>query len=390
MKAKNKALLFALVCAPFALLTACDETSSKSSAGGNKHSRNLPSIDPGVSVSKSKEDSVSLSANPEKKDEAREALIDCRYSRQDISQLKVISSGSTFHSVFDLTRSSTSAETDDTNDSSSSQADSTTINLKGKADRKDGNTDTRVINLQETDRKKVKASSLNSGYFDITEVSITETKKGTASSGPTKKEDFHGEVGWNAYLDDGVAYLDRSGLTSLIKNYTDINFFTPKRKRPIGENTGSTTEKQTREQIEADLTSTENSLSKDITYSKEGDGYSMSYTFDSTDLDRHNLTTIFDNRNISLNRKYTSTRITSFSCSGSRKMVYSKKARKLIVDSLPESDEKTTRKNRLDQIPLEKADITLTGRNTKYDFTYSAVVPVTLTKLEKAGYIQQK
>ena len=71
-------------------------------------------------------------------------------------------------------------------------------------------------------------------------------------------------------------------------------------------------------------------------------------------------------------------------------MVYSKKARKLIVDSLPESDEKTTRKNRLDQIPLEKADITLTGRNTKYDFTYSAVVPVTLTKLEKAGYIQQK
>ena len=262
-------------------------------------------------------------------------------------------------------------------------------NVIGKANRSRGITDTQFINLQK-DINQIQGSTLNSGFFDITDVLVTETKKNTTSaSEPQKKKDFHDTISRNSYVDSGYAYLDLTGIVSVIKNYTSVVFPMQKIKTSISSYSPSI-EKETREEISEKLSETENKLSKDITYSGQGSEYSLNYTFDRTDLDRFNLTTIFDSRNRKINLKYTNSEFRSLSLSGSRKRNYSKKARKLIIDSMPESDEKTKLKKSFEAIPLEKATISLTNRNFNYTFAYDSVSPVVLKDVEKARYTEIK
>lgn len=381
MKLNSKIFITVLTLAPLAL-TSCQETSvsTGTSQGGGLHVISLPTIDPGVKGSPS-ENSQSSVDTPS---DARNALIESTYQRQSKDKIKIGSSANSFKSQFDVTFSNGTDGSSDQNDVGN---DST--NVTGKANRSKGITDTQFISLQK-DINQIQGSTLNSGFFDITDVLVTETKKNTTSaSEPQKKKDFHDTISRNSYVDSGFAYLDLTGIVSVIKNYTSVVFPMQKIKTSIS-SYSSSIEKETREEISEKLSETENKLSKDITYSGQGSEYSLNYTFDRTDLDRFNLTTIFDSRNRKINLKYTNSEFRSLSLSGSRKRNYSKKARKLIIDSMPESDEKTKLKKSFEAIPLEKATISLTNRNFNYTFAYDSVSPVVLKDVEKARYTEIK
>lgn len=381
MKLNSKIFITVLTLAPL-VLTSCQETSvsTGTSQGGGLHVISLPTIDPGVKGSPS-ENSQSSVDTPS---DARNALIESTYQRQSKDKIKIGSSANSFKSQFDVTFSNGTDGSSDQNDVGN---DST--NVTGKANRSKGITDTQFINLQK-DINQIQGSTLNSGFFDITDVLVTETKKNaTSASEPQKKKDFHDTISRNSYVDSGYAYLDLTGIVSVIKNYTSVVFPMQKIKTSIS-SYSSSIEKETREEISEKLSETENKLSKDITYSGQGSEYSLNYTFDRTDLDRFNLTTIFDSRNRKINLKYTNSEFRSLSLSGSRKRNYSKKARKLIIDSMPESDEKTKLKKSFEAIPLEKATISLTNRNFNYTFAYDSVSPVVLKDVEKARYTEIK
>lgn len=381
MKLNNKILITVLTLAPL-VLTSCQETSASTgtSQGGGLHVISLPTIDPGVKGSPS-ENSQSSVDTPS---DARNALIESTYQRQSKDKIKIGSSANSFKSQFDVTFSNGTDGSSDQNDVGNGST-----NVTGKANRSKGITDTQFINLQK-DINQIQGSTLNSGFFDITDVLVTETKKNTTSaSEPQKKKDFHDTISRNSYVDSGYAYLDLTGIVSVIKNYTSVVFPMQKIKTSIS-SYSSSIEKETREEISEKLSETENKLSKDITYSVQGSEYSLNYTFDRTDLDRFNLTTIFDSRNRKINLKYTNSEFRSLSLSGSRKRNYSKKARKLIIDSMPESDEKTKLKKTFEAIPLEKATISLTNRNFNYTFAYDSVFPVVLKDVEKARYQEIK
>ena len=381
MKLNSKIFITVLTLAPL-VLTSCQETSvsTGTSQGGGLHVISLPTIDPGVKGSPS-ENSQSSVDTPS---DARNALIESTYQRQSKDKIKIGSSANSFKSQFDVTFSNGTDGSSDQNDVGN---DST--NVTGKANRSRGITDTQFINLQK-DINQIQGSTLNSGFFDITDVLVTETKKNaTSASEPQKKKDFHDTISRNSYVDSGYAYLDLTGIVSVIKNYTSVVFPMQKIKTSIS-SYSSSIEKETREEISENLSETENKLSKDITYSGQGSEYSLNYTFDRTDLDRFNLTTIFDSRNRKINLKYTNSEFRSLSLSGSRKRNYSKKARKLIIDSMPESDEKTKLKKSFEAIPLEKATISLTNRNFNYTFAYDSVSPVVLKDVEKARYTEIK
>ena len=381
MKLNSKIFITVLTLAPL-VLTSCQETSvsTGTSQGGGLHVISLPTIDPGVKGSPS-ENSQSSVDTPS---DARNALIESTYQRQSKDKIKIGSSANSFKSQFDVTFSNGTDGSSDQNDVGNGST-----NVTGKANRSKGITDTQFINLQK-DINQIQGSTLNSGFFDITDVLVTETKKNTTSaSEPQKKKDFHDTISRNSYVDSGYAYLDLTGIVSVIKNYTSVVFPMQKIKTSIS-SYSSSIEKETREEISENLSETENKLSKDITYSGQGSEYSLNYTFDRTDLDRFNLTTIFDSRNRKINLKYTNSEFRSLSLSGSRKRNYSKKARKLIIDSMPESDEKTKLKKSFDAIPLEKATISLTNRNFNYTFAYDSVSPVVLKDVEKARYTEIK
>lgn len=381
MKLNSKIFITVLTLAPLAL-TSCQETSvsTGTSQGGGLHVISLPTIDPGVKGSPS-ENSQSSVDTPS---DARNALIESTYQRQSKDKIKIGSSANSFKSQFDVTFSNGTDGSSDQNDVGNGST-----NVTGKANRSRGITDTQFINLQK-DINQIQGSTLNSGFFDITDVLVTETKKNTTSaSEPQKKKDFHDTISRNSYVDSGYAYLDLTGIVSVIKNYTSVVFPMQKIKTSIS-SYSSSIEKETREEISEKLSETENKLSKDITYSGQGSEYSLNYTFDRTDLDRFNLTTIFDSRNRKINLKYTNSEFRSLSLSGSRKRNYSKKARKLIIDSMPESDEKTKLKKSFEAIPLEKATISLTNRNFNYTFAYDSVSPVVLKDVEKARYTEIK
>ena len=381
MKLNSKIFITVLTLAPL-VLTSCQETSvsTGTSQGGGLHVISLPTIDPGVKGSPS-ENSQSSVDTPS---DARNALIESTYQRQSKDKIKIGSSANSFKSQFDVTFSNGTDGSSDQNDVGN---DST--NVTGKANRSKGITDTQFINLQK-DINQIQGSTLNSGFFDITDVLVTETKKNaTSASEPQKKKDFHDTISRNSYVDSGYAYLDLTGIVSVIKNYTSVVFPMQKIKTSIS-SYSSSIEKETREEISEKLSETENKLSKDITYSGQGSEYSLNYTFDRTDLDRFNLTTIFDSRNRKINLKYTNSEFRALSLSGSRKRNYSKKARKLIIDSMPESDEKTKLKKSFEAIPLEKATISLTNRNFNYTFAYDSVSPVVLKDVEKARYTEIK
>lgn len=381
MKLNSKILITVLALAPL-VLTSCQETSASTgtSQGGGLHVISLPTIDPGVKGSPS-ENSQSSVDTPS---DARNALIESTYQRQSKDKIKIGSSANSFKSQFDVTFSNGTDGSSDQNDVGNGST-----NVTGKANRSKGITDTQFINLQK-DINQIQGSTLNSGFFDITDVLVTETKKNTTSaSEPQKKKDFHDTISRNSYVDSGYAYLDLTGIVSVIKNYTSVVFPMQKIKTSIS-SYSSSIEKETREEISEKLSETENKLSKDITYSVQGSEYSLNYTFDRTDLDRFNLTTIFDSRNRKINLKYTNSEFRSLSLSGSRKRNYSKKARKLIIDSMPESDEKTKLKKLFEEIPLEKATISLTNRNFNYTFAYDSVSPVVLKDVEKARYTEIK
>lgn len=381
MKLNSKTFITVLTLAPLAL-TSCQETSvsTGTSQGGGLHVISLPTIDPGVKGSPS-ENSQSSVDTPS---DARNALIESTYQRQSKDKIKIGSSANSFKSQFDVTFSNGTDGSSDQNDVGNGST-----NVTGKANRSKGITDTQFINLQK-DINQIQGSTLNSGFFDITDVLVTETKKNTTSaSEPQKKKDFHDTISRNSYVDSGYAYLDLTGIVSVIKNYTSVVFPMQKIKTSIS-SYSSSIEKETREEISEKLSETENKLSKDITYSGQGSEYSLNYTFDRTDLDRFNLTTIFDSRNRKINLKYTNSEFRSLSLSGSRKRNYSKKARKLIIDSMPESDEKTKLKKSFEAIPLEKATISLTNRNFNYTFAYDSVSPVVLKDVEKARYTEIK
>lgn len=381
MKLNSKIFITVLTLAPL-VLTSCQETSvsTGTSQGGGLHVISLPTIDPGVKGSPS-ENSQSSVDTPS---DARNALIESTYQRQSKDRIKIGSSANSFKSQFDVTFSNGTDGSSDQNDVGNGST-----NVTGKANRSKGITDTQFINLQK-DINQIQGSTLNSGFFDITDVLVTETKKNTTSaSEPQKKKDFHDTISRNSYVDSGYAYLDLTGIVSVIKNYTSVVFPMQKIKTSIS-SYSSSIEKETREEISEKLSETENKLSKDITYSGQGSEYSLNYTFDRTDLDRFNLTTIFDSRNRKINLKYTNSEFRSLSLSGSRKRNYSKKARKLIIDSMPESDEKTKLKKSFEAIPLEKATISLTNRNFNYTFAYDSVSPVVLKDVEKARYTEIK
>lgn len=381
MKLNSKIFITVLTLAPLAL-TSCQETSvsTGTSQGGGLHVISLPTIDPGVKGSPS-ENSQSSVDTPS---DARNALIESTYQRQSKDKIKIGSSANSFKSQFDVTFSNGTDGSSDQNDVGNGST-----NVTGKANRSKGITDTQFINLQK-DINQIQGSTLNSGFFDITDVLVTETKKNaTSASEPQKKKDFHDTISRNSYVDSGYAYLDLTGIVSVIKNYTSVVFPMQKIKTSISSYSPSI-EKETREEISEKLSETENKLSKDITYSGQGSEYSLNYTFDRTDLDRFNLTTIFDSRNRKINLKYTNSEFRSLSLSGSRKRNYSKKARKLIIDSMPESDEKTKLKKSFEAIPLEKATISLTNRNFNYTFAYDSVSPVVLKDVEKARYTEIK
>lgn len=381
MKLNSKIFITVLTLAPLAL-TSCQETSvsTGTSQGGGLHVISLPTIDPGVKGSPS-ENSQSSVDTPS---DARNALIESTYQRQSKDKIKIGSSANSFKSQFDVTFSNGTDGSSDQNDVGNGST-----NVTGKANRSKGITDTQFINLQK-DINQIQGSTLNSGFFDITDVLVTETKKNTTSaSEPQKKKDFHDTISRNSYVDSGYAYLDLTGIVSVIKNYTSVVFPMQKIKTSIS-SYSSSIEKETREEISEKLSETENKLSKDITYSGQGSEYSLNYTFDRTDLDRFNLTTIFDSRNRKINLKYTNSEFRSLSLSGSRTRNYSKKARKLIIDSMPESDEKTKLKKSFEAIPLEKATISLTNRNFNYTFAYDSVSPVVLKDVEKARYTEIK
>ena len=381
MKLNSKIFITVLTLAPL-VLTSCQETSvsTGTSQGGGLHVISLPTIDPGVKGSPS-ENSQSSVDTPS---DARNALIESTYQRQSKDKIKIGSSANSFKSQFDVTFSNGTDGSSDQNDVGNGST-----NVTGKANRSKGITDTQFINLQK-DINQIQGSTLNSGFFDITDVLVTETKKNTTSaSEPQKKKDFHDTISRNSYVDSGYAYLDLTGIVSVIKNYTSVVFPMQKIKTSISSYSPSI-EKETREEISENLSETENKLSKDITYSGQGSEYSLNYTFDRTDLDRFNLTTIFDSRNRKINLKYTNSEFRSLSLSGSRKRNYSKKARKLIIDSMPESDEKTKLKKSFEAIPLEKATISLTNRNFNYTFAYDSVSPVVLKDVEKARYTEIK
>lgn len=381
MKLNSKILITVLTLAPL-VLTSCQETSASTgtSQGGGLHVISLPTIDPGVKGSPS-ENSQSSVDTPS---DARNALIESTYQRQSKDKIKIGSSANSFKSQFDVTFLNGTDGSSDQNDVGNGST-----NVTGKANRSKGITDTQFINLQK-DINQIQGSTLNSGFFDITDVLVTETKKNTTSaSEPQKKKDFHDTISRNSYVDSGYAYLDLTGIVSVIKNYTSVVFPMQKIKTSIS-SYSSSIEKETREEISEKLSETENKLSKDITYSVRGSEYSLNYTFDRTDLDRFNLTTIFDSRNRKINLKYTNSEFRSLSLSGSRKRNYSKKARKLIIDSMPESDEKTKLKKLFEEIPLEKATISLTNRNFNYTFAYDSVSPVVLKDVEKARYTEIK
>lgn len=381
MKLNSKLFITVLTLAPL-VLTSCQETSvsTGTSQGGGLHVISLPTIDPGVKGSPS-ENSQSSVDTPS---DARNALIESTYQRQSKDKIKIGSSANSFKSQFDVTFSNGTDGSSDQNDVGNGST-----NVTGKANRSKGITDTQFINLQK-DINQIQGSTLNSGFFDITDVLVTETKKNaTSASEPQKKKDFHDTISRNSYVDSGYAYLDLTGIVSVIKNYTSVVFPMQKIKTSIS-SYSSSIEKETREEISENLSETENKLSKDITYSGQGSEYSLNYTFDRTDLDRFNLTTIFDSRNRKINLKYTNSEFRSLSLSGSRKRNYSKKARKLIIDSMPESDEKTKLKKSFEAIPLEKATISLTNRNFNYTFAYDSVSPVVLKDVEKARYTEIK
>lgn len=381
MKLNSKILITVLALAPL-VLTSCQETSvsTGTSQGGGLHVISLPTIDPGVKGSPS-ENSQSSVDTPS---DARNALIESTYQRQSKDKIKIGSSANSFKSQFDVTFSNGTDGSSDQNDVGNGST-----NVTGKANRSKGITDTQFISLQK-DINQIQGSTLNSGFFDITDVLVTETKKNaTSASEPQKKKDFHDTISRNSYVDSGYAYLDLTGIVSVIKNYTSVVFPMQKIKTSIS-SYSSSIEKETREEISEKLSETENKLSKDITYSGQGSEYSLNYTFDRTDLDRFNLTTIFDSRNRKINLKYTNSEFRSLSLSGSRKRNYSKKARKLIIDSMPESDEKTKLKKSFEAIPLEKATISLTNRNFNYTFAYDSVSPVVLKDVEKARYTEIK
>ena len=381
MKLNSKIFITVLTLAPLAL-TSCQETSvsTGTSQGGGLHVISLPTIDPGVKGSPS-ENSQSSVDTPS---DARNALIESTYQRQSKDKIKIGSSANSFKSQFDVTFSNGTDGSSDQNDVGNGST-----NVTGKANRSKGTTDTQFINLQK-DINQIQGSTLNSGFFDITDVLVTETKKNTTSaSEPQKKKDFHDTISRNSYVDSGYAYLDLTGIDSVIKNYTYVVSPMQKIKTSIS-SYSSSIEKETREEISEKLSETENKLSKDITYSGQGSEYSLNYTFDRTDLDRFNLTTIFDSRNRKINLKYTNSEFRSLSLSGSRTRNYSKKARKLIIDSMPESDEKTKLKKSFEAIPLEKATISLTNRNFNYTFAYDSVSPVVLKDVEKARYTEIK
>lgn len=381
MKLNSKIFITVLTLAPL-VLTSCQETSvsTGTSQGGGLHVISLPTIDPGVKGSPS-ENSQSSVDTPS---DARNALIESTYQRQSKDKIKIGSSENSFKSQFDVTFSNGTDGSSDQNDVGNGST-----NVTGKANRSKGITDTQFISLQK-DINQIQGSTLNSGFFDITDVLVTETKKNTTSaSEPQKKKDFHDTISRNSYVDSGYAYLDLTGIVSVIKNYTSVVFPMQKIKTSIS-SYSSSIEKETREEISEKLSETENKLSKDITYSGQGSEYSLNYTFDRTDLDRFNLTTIFDSRNRKINLKYTNSEFRSLSLSGSRKRNYSKKARKLIIDSMPESDEKTKLKKSFEAIPLEKATISLTNRNFNYTFAYDSVSPVVLKDVEKARYTEIK
>ena len=381
MKLNSKIFITVLTLAPL-VLTSCQETyvSTGTSQGGGLHVISLPTIDPGVKGSPS-ENSQSSVDTPS---DARNALIESTYQRQSKDKIKIGSSANSFKSQFDVTFSNGTDGSSDQNDVGNGST-----NVTGKANRSKGITDTQFINLQK-DINQIQGSTLNSGFFDITDVLVTETKKNTTSaSEPQKKKDFHDTISRNSYVDSGYAYLDLTGIVSVIKNYTSVVFPMQKIKTSIS-SYSSSIEKETREEISENLSETENKLSKDITYSGQGSEYSLNYTFDRTDLDRFNLTTIFDSRNRKINLKYTNSEFRSLSLSGSRTRNYSKKARKLIIDSMPESDEKTKLKKSFEAIPLEKATISLTNRNFNYTFAYDSVSPVVLKDVEKARYTEIK
>ena len=381
MKLNSKIFITVLTLAPL-VLTSCQETSvsTGTSQGGGLHVISLPTIDPGVKGSPS-ENSQSSVDTPS---DARNALIESTYQRQSKDKIKIGSSANSFKSQFDVTFSNGTDGSSDQNDVGNGST-----NVTGKANRSKGITDTQFINLQK-DINQIQGSTLNSGFFDITDVLVTETKKNTTSaSEPQKKKDFHDTISRNSYVDSGYAYLDLTGIVSVIKNYTSVVFPMQKIKTSIS-SYSSSIEKETREEISEKLSETENKLSKDITYSGQGSEYSLNYTFDRTDLDRFNLTTIFDSRNRKINLKYTNSEFRSLSLSGSRARNYSKKARKLIIDSMPESDEKTKLKKSFEAIPLEKATISLTNRNFNYTFAYDSVSPVVLKDVEKARYTEIK
>lgn len=381
MKLNSKIFITVLTLAPLAL-TSCQETSvsTGTSQGGGLHVISLPTIDPGVKGSPS-ENSQSSVDTPS---DARNALIESTYQRQSKDKIKIGSSANSFKSQFDVTFSNGTDGSSDQNDVGNGST-----NVTGKANRSKGITDTQFINLQK-DINQIQGSTLNSGFFDITDVLVTETKKNaTSASEPQKKKDFHDTISRNSYVDSGYAYLDLTGIVSVIKNYTSVVFPMQKIKTSIS-SYSSSIEKETREEISEKLSETENKLSKDITYSGQGSEYSLNYTFDRTDLDRFNLTTIFDSRNRKINLKYTNSEFRSLSLSGSRTRNYSKKARKLIIDSMPESDAKTKLKKSFEAIPLEKATISLTNRNFNYTFAYDSVSPVVLKDVEKARYTEIK
>lgn len=381
MKLNSKIFITVLTLAPLAL-TSCQETSvsTGTSQGGGLHVISLPTIDPGVKGSPS-ENSQSSVDTPS---DARNALIESTYQRQSKDKIKIGSSANSFKSQFDVTFSNGTDGSSDQNDVGNGST-----NVTGKANRSKGITDTQFISLQK-DINQIQGSTLNSGFFDITDVLVTETKKNTTSaSEPQKKKDFHDTISRNSYVDSGYAYLDLTGIDSVIKNYTSVVFPMQKIKTSIS-SYSSSIEKETREEISEKLSETENKLSKDITYSGQGSEYSLNYTFDRTDLDRFNLTTIFDSRNRKINLKYTNSEFRSLSLSGSRTRNYSKKARKLIIDSMPESDAKTKLKKSFEAIPLEKATISLTNRNFNYTFAYDSVSPVVLKDVEKARYTEIK
>ena len=381
MKLNSKIFITVLTLAPL-VLTSCQETSvsTGTSQGGGLHVISLPTIDPGVKGSPS-ENSQSSVDTPS---DARNALIESTYQRQSKDKIKIGSSANSFKSQFDVTFSNGTDGSSDQNDVGNGST-----NVTGKANRSKGITDTQFINLQK-DINQIQGSTLNSGFFDITDVLVTETKKNTTSaSEPQKKKDFHDTISRNSYVDSGYAYLDLTGIVSVIKNYTSVVFPMQKIKTSIS-SYSSSIKKETREEISEKLSETENKLSKDITYSGQGSEYSLNYTFDRTDLDRFNLTTIFDSRNRKINLKYTNSEFRSLSLSGSRARNYSKKARKLIIDSMPESDEKTKLNKSFEAIPLEKATISLTNRNFNYTFAYDSVSPVVLKDVEKARYTEIK